>query len=394
MQAVATTVADAGFYAGLQPLDRFDRLADPAAYAPLPPDWGLGMVDIVDSTGAIAAGRYKEVNMAAASAIAAVANALGRSDIPYAFAGDGASFALEPAVAQPARVALARVAGWVRDELGLDMRIALIPVRAIRAAGHDLKLARFAVSPDVTYAMFAGGGLAWAERQMKDGAFRIEPAVAGDAGPDLTGLSCRFDEFPARRGAILSLIVTPAEDADMDRFTAVVRHLLRLADSETDGGHPVPVGGPGVPWSRRGRHLESRASAALKHRGRLSAAVLTGLRSSFAAAILAAGQRLGRFDPTQYLDQLVRNTDFRKYDDGLRMTLDCSAATAAGIEALLRQARADGIVCYGLHSQQAALMTCFIPSPMQSNHVHFVDGAAGGYAMAAQAMKTAAGPAA
>ena len=31
-------------------------------------------------------------------------------------------------------------------------------------------------------------------------------------------------------------------------------------------------------------------------------------------------------------------------------------------------------------------MTCFVPSPSRSDHIHFVDGAMGGYAMAAQAM--------
>ncbi len=34
-------------------------------------------------------------------------------------------------------------------------------------------------------------------------------------------------------------------------------------------------------------------------------------------------------------------------------------------------------------------MTCFVPSPTRSDHVHFVDGAAGGYAAAARAVKLA-----
>ena len=36
------------------------------------------------------------------------------------------------------------------------------------------------------------------------------------------------------------------------------------------------------------------------------------------------------------------------------------------------------------------MMTCFTPSPTSSNHVHFIDGAMGGYAMAASAMKASA----
>jgi hypothetical protein len=38
----------------------------------------------------------------------------------------------------------------------------------------------------------------------------------------------------------------------------------------------------------------------------------------------------------------------------------------------------------------SSAMTCFVPSPTCSEHVHFVDGAAGGYAAAAQALKRGA----
>jgi len=59
---------------------------------------------------------------------------------------------------------MAKGAAWVRDELGLSLRTALVPVTAVRAeAGQDVRVARFAPSPGVTYAMFSGGGLACAE---------------------------------------------------------------------------------------------------------------------------------------------------------------------------------------------------------------------------------------
>jgi hypothetical protein len=35
------------------------------------------------------------------------------------------------------------------------------------------------------------------------------------------------------------------------------------------------------------------------------------------------------------------------------------------------------------------MMTCFTPSPTRSDHVHFVDGAQGGYAAASAALKAA-----
>ena len=102
------------------------------------------------------------------------------------------------------------------------------------------------------------------------------------------------------------------------------------------------------------------------------------------------GLTVGRFDPARYRHQLVQNTDFRKFDDGLRMTLDCTPALADRLEALVQDAEQKGIARSGLHRQDAALMTCFVPSPTRADHIHFVDGAMGGYAMAARALKPVA----
>src|ERR1043166_4648332 len=84
------------FYGGISLLRGFERLMDPALYAPLPDDWIIGVSDIVESTKAIAANRYKAVNMAGAAVIAAVTNALEGREFPFVFGGDGASFAVAP----------------------------------------------------------------------------------------------------------------------------------------------------------------------------------------------------------------------------------------------------------------------------------------------------------
>jgi hypothetical protein len=131
------TPPEAGFYGGLPVIESFAQLADPAVYRPVPEGWVLGLADIVQSTAAIEAGHYKTVNTAAAAVIAAVANTLPESDFPFVFGGDGASFALPPEQAERGRAALASVAAWTRDDLGLDLRIALVPVEAVRAEGLD-----------------------------------------------------------------------------------------------------------------------------------------------------------------------------------------------------------------------------------------------------------------
>jgi hypothetical protein len=375
----------ADVYAHLPIFDDFARLTDPALYIPLPDGWVLGISDIVQSTAAIAAGRYKVVNTAAAAVIAAVANALGTNDFPFVFGGDGASFALPPHQAELARAALASAAAWVRDELELQMRVALVPIEAVRANGFDVRVARFAPSPDVSYAMFTGGGLAWAEQQMKAGQFAV-PLSGMETRPDLSGLSCRFSEIKAERGVMLSLIILPHLEGDPVAFMELIARILKLAQGGVDVGRPVPDQGPALRWPPPGLDLEARASR-LHESSRLAARLWVGASTLASHLIFRTGLRVGGFDPARYRRQLVANTDFRKFDDGLRMTLDCTPEVADQLEGLLTPAEEAGVARWGAHRQASALMTCFVPSPTRRDHVHFVDGAMGGYAAAARRVK-------
>lgn len=366
--------------------ENFSQIADSDAYLPLPDDWLIGCADVVGSTLAIQAGRYKTVNMAGAAVIAAISNEVGHQAFPFVFGGDGASFAVPPEWAGKAKVALAATATFVHDEFALDLRIGLIPVADVRAAGLDVRLAQFAASSNVSYAMFSGGGLAWADEQLKAGRYALDPAPPGTR-PDLSGLSCRFDAIPARRGVILSLIVRPAPDGDPARYRRLIEGLLDLIERSQGKGRPVPAEGPAFGWPARGIGLEARIASG---GGSVALAKLRLLAFSAMSYLLFRFRiPLGRFDPGRYMADLVANSDYRKYDDGLRMTIDTTPRIADEIEARLVAAVAAGEARYGLHRQGAALMTCITPSPLQRDHVHFIDGAAGGYAAAASGMKAA-----
>jgi len=368
------------FYANVPAFEGFDRMVDADLYRPLPGTWQIGLADIVSSTKAIAAGGYKAVNMAGASVITAVANAIGTPDFPFVFGGDGASFAVPADCAVGARDALAASIVYVRDELALALRAAMVSVSSIREQGLDVRIARFAPSPNVSYAMFSGGGLAWAERRMKQGAFAVAPAPAG-ARPDLTGLSCRFESVPASRGVIVSLLVMPAQGEATQEFWALLVALLDLTADNKQAGRPVSRDALRVKWPPTGLEFEARARRKSGHPlwiERLNVA----MRSLLSTTLFRFALPFGRFRPDVYLGELVENSDFRKYDDGLRMTLDCSQDLANKIEMLLADSARRGVTRYGLHRQSDALVTCFTPS-LFGKHFHFIDGAAGGYAMAA-----------
>jgi Protein of unknown function (DUF3095) len=373
------------FYAGIPVRRGFRALMDTELYTPLPADWTIGMADVVQSTKAIAEKRYKAVNMAGAAVIAALTNAREGHEFPFVFGGDGASFAVASDDVEVARGALAATASWASSELGLTLRVALIPVAAIRAQGVDVRVARYAPSPNLSYAMFSGGGLAWADAAIKRGDFAVTPAPPG-TWPDLSGLSCRFEEFHAAQGVILSLIVLPAPAGDAAAFRTLTEEIVALIEASPDAGRPVPAAGPKLDWPPQGVELEAHTAPG----GPLQRRVAVLARTFFYFLIMRAGRPIGPFVPARYMRQVVENSDYRKYDDGLRMILDCAPALADALEQ--RLAAASGIARYGLFRQDAAMMTCFTPSPLRSDHVHFVDGARGGYAAAASALKAALGP--
>ena len=370
------------FYGRIPVFRGFTDLMDPALYVPLPDDWIIGLADIVQSTRAIEQQRYKAVNMAGAAVIAAVTNALDGREFPFVFGGDGASFAVAPGDVGRAHEALAATARWVQDDLDLMMRVAVVPVTAVRAQGFDVRVARFGPSPNVSYAMFTGGGLGWAEVAMKRGEFAVPMAAAGTM-PDLSGLSCRFEEIPAARGLILSVLVVPRVGVDEIEFRSVIEDVIALVERSPDAGRPVPAGGPTIKWPPAGLGFEIRAE-----RGSWLMNRVTVLgRTLLAYIVMRYGISVGGFVPKIYVEQLVENSDFRKYDDGLRMILDCTPDLEKALEQRLVAAASAGTVRYGLHRQDAAMMTCFTPSALRSDHVHFIDGARGGYASAATALK-------
>lgn len=369
------------FYGAIPVFRDFSSLMDPALYSPLPDDWIIGIADIVESTRAIAEARYKAVNMAGASVIAAVTNALEGREFPFVFGGDGASFAVSPGDLERAREALAATAIWVEESLNLVMRVALVPVTAVRAQGLDVRVARFGPSPNLSYAMFSGGGLGWAEAAMKRGEFAVAAAGPGTQ-PDLSGLSCRFEEIPSVRGLILSVLVVPARAADPLAFRKLIEDIIALVERSPDAGRPVPPQGPPLKWPPAGVEYEARAmrgGALFRRRAFVLANTL------FIYVVMRLGISVGGFVPKTYVQQVVENSDFRKYDDGLRMILDCTPELERALTQ--RLAASSGIARYGLHRQDAAMMTCFTPSAMRSDHVHFIDGARGGYASAATSLK-------
>ena len=372
------------FFHKLTVFTQFEGVTDSKNYSPLPDDWLLAVADIVSSTEAIASGHYKSVNMAGASVISAVLNALDKGDYPFVFGGDGALVAIPPSGEARVRQALAEVRTWVKEELQLDLRTALVPMSAVRGEGLDVMVARFSPSEYVSYAMFFGGGTSWAERQMKAGNFLVE-AGPSEARPDLTGLSCRWNPIKAHNGEIVSIIAVPGDNGNSAKFQQLVADIITISREQSRDAHPLPAEGPTTALIFDGVDMEARALASRADRWRRKLAIAAQI--ALVRILDKFRLRMATFDAKIYRSDIAMNSDFRKFDDGLKMTIDVDSVQLSRIEEYLRQAEAEGVCRYGLHRQDSALITCFVPTPLMRDHMHFIDGASGGYAMAAMALR-------
>jgi hypothetical protein len=346
------------------------------------------ITDVVGSTKAIEEGRYKDVNAVGVASIVALRNALRGLDFPFVFGGDGASFLVPDPRLDDVRAALRGVQRTADEAFGLSLRAGIVAIDELPADAPVL-VARYRASEHVSLAMFAGRGLAEAERLVKDPESGPRHLLApGDGVADLTGFECRWQPIASRSGEMVSLLVLAHGEGPHDEratYREVLDFIERLA--REDAARPVAPSSLELapffaPYAQEAR-LRSGQAAGLHHAYRRFVA---GLSTTIGRALFSTGWRLAGFDGRAYRGEVAANTDFRKFDDTLRMVIDLPPDRVEALREFLAQAAARGALSYGLHTSTAALMTCAISS-YAGDHVHFIDGSDGGYALAAKQLK-------
>lgn len=357
----------------------FADALEAANYVAVPDDWRIAVTDVVQSTAAIAAGRYKDVNLAGAATIAGLANAHPGRELPFAFGGDGAVILMPPEIEETARAALKGVQRISRNVMSLDLRCAIIPVGDIRKDDRDVRIAYQTLVPGRRLAMLAGGGIDHAETLCKSpaGAKYLISADETTADADLTGLSCRWQPLKAERGVMLTAIVHARRDSG--QLPRVYREVYAAIQKIVGGdASPVTEGKLRQVWP---------PTFASRERGFGQSLFTVYGQSLLGIVSETTGITIGGYDGRAYRRALPSHSDFRKYADSLRMVIDCSESEVDRIEAALNRFSEADSIDFGIHRASSALMTCFVTSTDDGGHVHFVDGADGGYALAAQHLK-------
>ena len=378
------------FYRDLEPFHSFADFAEIADYAPVPDDWTVMVADVRGSTRAIEDGRYKDVNMVGAAAITAILNASGAVEVPFVFGGDGAVVVVPPSVVEPARRALIGLAALSEAQFSLELRVGSVPVGDLREQRADVRVRKLQLSPGNYLAMFSGEGVELAEILLKnepaDPRYVLRPS--DDAEPDLEGLSCRWEPLTPRGGRMMTLMVRGTSGNPLIErvlLRRILDEITTVLGGDSRAAAPANTHSMRFRWPPRGLRQEARATAGRSGFLKRYAAIF--VQSLFQFWCERFDRKAGDYDAPRYREELRANTDYRKYDGMLRMVLDVTDAQAEAIETFLEDIYRKGDLVYGTFVTDRALMTCLVFNLEQSEHVHFVDGANGGFAVAAKGFK-------
>ncbi|NEO89729.1 MAG: DUF3095 domain-containing protein [Moorea sp. SIO3G5] len=380
------------FYANLPLLENFIDITDSRNFKSVPRDWYIVISDIIGSTQAIESGRYKEVNLLGACSIVAVLNIAGNLDIPFVFGGDGATLLIPPSLFAPAREALLATSQLARGEFGMELRVGAVPMSDVRVNDYDVKLAKLKVSENYYQAIFTGDGLSYATELIKHlntSNLYLYQNPTDNAKADLSNLECRWQDIPSKYGETLSLIVkATSKQGDLANLT--YRKIIDKIDSiygSEELLNPVDENYLNLGFSYQNLSAETRLCA---QSSKLSHRMLYFFKIWFENLLgwlfIRLKVKFPDGDWGAYKRNAIAATDYRKFDDMLRMVIAGNEAQRKQLTDYLEKNYKQGKLVYGLHISDRALMTCLV-FERHGRQVHFVDGADGGYAVAAKDMK-------
>lgn len=267
------------------------------------------------------------------------------------------------------------------EQFDLTMRIATMPVKDVLASGHRIRVARLHVSDNFQQAIFSGGGLHYAEDVLKHPQQGRPYAVPDHVEPDADffGVECRWNQIPSAHDENVSLMVMALGDQTDTVYSDVLTQIDAIYGDSAQR-HPIDIKKLSMTFKPSNLSVEGR----IRHESaygfnRLRKMIWNSIKARFA---MWAG--IGQWG--EYKDYFKESTDNEKFDDTLRMVIAGTAKQRAALTAYLDQRHQAGDLVYGVYVSNYALVTCIVYDYF-GRQMHLVDGAEGGYTLAAKQMK-------
>ena len=368
------------FYKDLTPFTGFNSFSNEDFYHPAPSDWYVIITDVQGSTKAIESGRYKEVNTIGVAAITALQNVLQPSEFPFVFGGDGMSALLPPDVIDKAKEELSALRMLSEKQFNLTLRVGMVQLSTLEKQGSQVLVAKYQMENGQHLAMFSGGGLSLAEDLIKGDIEQYGIPVMDKETVNLERLSCRWRPIPATNDIMLSILVQVMDSPSISRqaqyetFSAELNKILGPIQNHNPVNYAKMTQKSGLDILKSSYQINPQKLKLLLH------------QCYFYLICLLPGTKNGlKFK--KHCETFREHSDYWKFDDMLRMVIDCTSEQYTAIERLCQDWQSKGWIVYGIHPSDSALMTCQFDAFADGKHMHFIDGSKGGYAMAAKGLK-------
>lgn len=380
------------FYANLSHINRLADLSEPGHFIAAPNDWYIIITDVTDSTQALASGKYKEVNLLGAASIVAILNIARDLEIPFVFGGDGAEILIPPSLLSDVKAVLVSVQQLARSQFDLYLRVGIVPISAVVEAGYEVKIAKLRVSKNYSQALITGGGIAYATEFIKEHSVpdiyqlkRREQSIEAD----LSGLECRWQDIPARHDEVVTLNVLAIAYNSQENhhvYREVLDKIQQIYGSSKNF-HPILSKHLNLSFSSTKLTPEADLRSSSKNRGSQQLYLLKiKFENLLGLLFMSFNVVLDRIHWGRYKKIVIDATDYQKFDDMLRMIISGNASQRTQLVDYLDEEYSRGNLVYGFHISDRLLMTCLV-FERSGRQVHFIDGADGGYAEAAKALK-------
>ena len=266
------------------------------------------------------------------------------------------------------------------SQFNLTLRVGIVQLSTLEEQGSQVLVAKHQMENGQHLAMFSGGGLSLAEDLIKGDIEQYGVPVMDKETVNLERLSCRWQPIPSTNGVMLSILVQALENPSTppqvryEEFTAKLNQILGSIQDHNPVNHANMKQKSGLEILKSSSQINPK-----KWKSHLIQMYF------FLVSFLPWTKDGKRFK--KHCESHRDHSDYWKFDDMLRMVLDCTPDQHTAIENLCQDWQEKGWIAYGIHPSDSALMTCQFDAFAEGKHMHFIDGGDGGYAMAAKGLK-------
>jgi Protein of unknown function (DUF3095) len=358
-----------------------DLLSEEHLFYKVPDSWYVVITDVKKSTKAIEQGLHETVNLIATGSIVAVLNIAYKASItvPFFFGGDGATFIIPSSILASTLHALIIHQENTKRNYDLALRVGSVPVVDIYKEAHALQISKLRTSQLFSIPVLLGDGLTHAEKVIKGEDYMLSSLTENKEELDLTGMQCRWDKIkpPQEYDEVVSLLVIARDSEKQARAFKKVIDKLDEIYGEQEKRKPISV-----PMLKLKATLEKIKQEMRVKFGSFRPTYLLHKWITTLLGYFYFRTKQGK----KYLLQLVDMSDTLVIDGKINTVISGTSSQREKLQMALNDLENNGDINYGLYVSKESVMSCYVRN-MNESHIHFVDGAEGGYTRAAGMLK-------